>query len=404
MADRFAIAAGNWSNTSTWSTTAGGGGGASVPGVGDAAHLNNRAVVADVNIECDSITTRALNGATQGGSLTVTTDRTITASLWPGLTSIITISTAGITVNLIGEIQGSTTTNNIGSVIVSNASTVNITGNCIGGTGGTGAQAVRGNHASSLVNIVGDCFASAVNSAVNNVLGGVINITGNCYGSNSSATPSGITNSSSGTINITGNCYGSDLYTATTSPYGAGAHNNSTGIINLIGSAFGGKGSSPGISNQVSGGTLNIKRAVGGPGGPGMAAPVIGVSVGVLNTNSGGIVNVEEIEFGVLGSPPTQGSARFTDLVTNVCQVTLTDNSTKNLVDPTNVSGLVPNEEDVRNGVIYAGGINTGSCAVPPISSVAAGVPVDNSMGTAVITIPILASVLGQLLADALSD
>jgi hypothetical protein len=41
---------------------------------------------------------------------------------------------------------------------------------------------------------------------------------------------------------------------------------------------------------------------------------------------------------------------------------------------------------DVRNGVSYASGALTGSCAVPAASSVAFGVPVDNTTGTAVLT------------------
>ncbi len=404
MADRFAINAGNWSNTAIWSDTAGGAGGASVPTTGDAAHLNNRTVTVDTDITCDSITTRALNGATAGGTLTITANRTVNAAIWPGSTTVATISTVGLTVNFNGEIQGSSTTASSRGVTLAAASTMNITGNCIGGTGAvTSASAVFNNTASGIINIIGDCSASNTNVAVNNALAGTINVTGNVYGCSAAATHNGIINTVGGTITVTGNAYGSDLYNGIASPYASGAHNASTGVLEIIGSAFGGKGTAPGASNAVSGGTLNVTRAVGGPGGPGMAAPVIGLSVGILTAVSGGITYVKEIEFGNLGMPPAQGPVRFTAQLTNVCRLRLSNNSTKDLVDPNNVSGLVPIEADVREGVTYAGGANEGTLAVAPASSVAAGVPTDNTVGTAVITIPILLNVVGQLLSDALT-
>ena len=46
----------------------------------------------------------------------------------------------------------------------------------------------------------------------------------------------------------------------------------------------------------------------------------------------------------------------------------------------------MPAASDVRNGVSYASGAATGSCAVPAAGSVALGVPVDATLGTAVLT------------------
>ena len=45
-----------------------------------------------------------------------------------------------------------------------------------------------------------------------------------------------------------------------------------------------------------------------------------------------------------------------------------------------------PAISNVRAGVVYGGGILTGTCAVPAAGSVALGVPVDNTTGTAILT------------------
>lgn len=51
---------------------------------------------------------------------------------------------------------------------------------------------------------------------------------------------------------------------------------------------------------------------------------------------------------------------------------------------------------DVRDGIVYASGSLTGTLKVPPPTAVSVGVPTDNVVGTAVITI----TDLGNLLAS----
>ena len=55
-------------------------------------------------------------------------------------------------------------------------------------------------------------------------------------------------------------------------------------------------------------------------------------------------------------------------------------------LDATNLAGAIPATSDVRYGVTYNYGAATGSCYVPASSSVAYGVPVDNTSGSAVLT------------------
>lgn len=57
----------------------------------------------------------------------------------------------------------------------------------------------------------------------------------------------------------------------------------------------------------------------------------------------------------------------------------------------------LPSNSDVRNGVVYGvGGSLTGTLKVPPSSSVAVGVPVDNGVGTAIISIQDMGALLAS--------
>ena len=56
-----------------------------------------------------------------------------------------------------------------------------------------------------------------------------------------------------------------------------------------------------------------------------------------------------------------------------------------------------PAPADVRDGVSYASGSLTGTCKVPGAGSVAAGVPIDNTIGTAVLDIGTLMANLSAL-------
>lgn len=72
MADRYAVATGNWNSTGTWSTTSGGASGASVPILGDTARLDNALFTVTVSAvaTCDNILVSA-------GILTISNIRTL---------------------------------------------------------------------------------------------------------------------------------------------------------------------------------------------------------------------------------------------------------------------------------------------------------------------------------------
>ena len=119
-----------------------------------------------------------------------------------------------------------------------------------------------------------------------------------------------------------------------------------------------------------------MTRAKGGP----LAASNVGVAGG-----STGSTSVSEIEYGDLGASPTSGAIRLTTASTNVALFYVPSAAKKTLVDA-NASGLMPSASDVRSGLVYNGGNSTGTCAVPAASSVAFGVPVDATTGTAALT------------------
>jgi hypothetical protein len=102
--------------------------------------------------------------------------------------------------------------------------------------------------------------------------------------------------------------------------------------------------------------------------------------------NQSSITTVEQIEFGTLGQSPVNGRIRLKKLGSNVAVFNYCDTAgAKTLIDAT-TNAAMPAATDVRNGVSYASGALTGSCAVPAAGSVSLGVAVDATTGTAVLT------------------
>ena len=124
-------------------------------------------------------------------------------------------------------------------------------------------------------------------------------------------------------------------------------------------------------------------RAVGNGFGPGS----VGLTGAPGISNSGtSIVEVSELEYGPRGMSPIVGIVRLKKAGSNTVTFNLVDSGpAKTLIDAT-ANAAMPAAADVRIGVSYASGALTGSCAVPAAGSVALGVPVDATFGTAVLT------------------
>jgi hypothetical protein len=99
------------------------------------------------------------------------------------------------------------------------------------------------------------------------------------------------------------------------------------------------------------------------------------------------VIEIEQLEYGTNGMSPTSGTGiRLKKLGSNVAVFNFCDTAgAKTLIDATQ-NAAMPAASNVRSGVSYASGALTGSCAVPAAGSVALGVAVDNTTGTAVLT------------------
>lgn len=308
------------------------------------------------------------------------------------------------TLNVFGTVSGGSVNQNHG--ISASAGTINITGNVVGTTGTSYGLSSSGTN----VNIIGNIIAGSGSNGIGAFLSGSgsINITGNVSGGSGSQAY-GILTGGSATINITGNIIGGSnssgfgtmgvMHRGTSSatinitgtatggsaggPGGGGAVIDGVGIINIIGTAVGGV-NAPGATIWLGqNGTLTATRAKGNGFGNGSAGLTSQPGVAGLQT---GLCRVYEVEYGDLGQSPTSGPVFLFPATSNVALFYRSGTSKKTLVDATSSSGLLPNASDVRSGISYNAGNNVGTMGVPGAASVASGVAVDNTTGTAILT------------------
>jgi hypothetical protein len=141
MANRYAVATGNWSNTATWD-------GGTLPQAGDVVRPNNFTVTIDQDITGVTLTNNASSPAVANGVFLITsaTTRTLTCDLQGiaanglgGVNSLLRLQSTGI-INIIGNITntGSSIGTQGGTVNIEANCTVNHTGNAIGGSNNVG--------------------------------------------------------------------------------------------------------------------------------------------------------------------------------------------------------------------------------------------------------------------------
>jgi hypothetical protein len=131
MAIRYAVQAGNWSDTNTWD-------GGTLPGVNDDVYSNTFLVEIDIDITVLSLSNRSASGVTAGGGFRAVGDRTLTCDVYgPELTTVnnnITLTTFNgnvgtDTVVINGNIFGSIVSGNIYALVVDSDDDVTINGN-----------------------------------------------------------------------------------------------------------------------------------------------------------------------------------------------------------------------------------------------------------------------------------
>jgi hypothetical protein len=380
MALITSAATGNFNAGATWT-------GGVVPGVGDEARASNgHTITITANVTCDEVSNAGTGIFTLNDGVTLTANVT-SKSTTTSRNCLQFTAASPATASIVGNITGGTVTSAVG-VAFSSTGTLNITGNLTAGSGGS-AHAVN-QTSTGILNVTGNCAASAGALAygINSSGANTINVTGNSNGGSGTGASIGII--FAGTLNLTGNATGGSGTQA------SGVYNNGTGLCTITGIATGGTAGgiiSAGAHNQSTG-TIIVTRIVGNAFGPGNTVGL--VSVPGANNASTGIIQFEEMEFGAFGQSPNAGTGfRLKKVSTNAAVFNYVDSgSAKTLVDAT--TGQMPAATDVRDGVSYASGALTGSCKVPAAASVAFGVPVDATTGTAYLSqSDVLAAVWG---------
>jgi len=245
------------------------------------------------------------------------------------------------------------------------------------------------------------CTLNPTGSGYFQVNSGGITITGDLVSQTSSWAGGLRCAHGSGTVALTGAATG-------------GAGNSANGAVNAgsgtmtVGAATGGAGSSANGAVNAGSGTMTVGAATGGAGGDAYGA--VNISTGTMNVDlavgnnwgvggSGGYAygvssngvagqttRVKRIQSGPYGAPAIGGAVLMAADASNSAQFrTAYNGATLTLTDPS-ASADWPAESDVRAGVQYDNGDQTGTAHIPAAGSVALGIPVDATVGTAVLT------------------
>ena len=207
-----------------------------------------------------------------------------------------------------------------------------------------------------------------VNSGANLILNG--NIIG---GGSSSGNVDGIRTIGNCTVN--GNIY-------------SGTFSNCVGLRVIGGSCI--------INSDCYGGSISNSHAVSVSVSTSVVvngtifAGLNGGSYGLTSASNNVVVSDVEFTNGVI---PINGFVKFKNTAPRIT-VLKENNTTQQLVDPSTTD--TPIETDVRDGVSYASGALTGTLKVPPSTAVSVGVPTDNTVGTAMISITDMGALLSS--------
>ena len=435
MATRRAVANGNWSATGTWN-------GGVLPGNGDTVYANgfNVTINQDINIggannptvnagsfvsgqwyevlfvgttswtgigaasntagtiflatgvgsgtgnarALATLTTAANTpaGATGGGgSFTMSSPFAITADLRAGTTTCLSVTGAtALTLDGLRVVGGSAA----GAHGCNYAGTTTCTLENGTFTGGSNGTAIALNNASSgTVNVSASCTftGGTTGPAFNNASSGTVNVSASCtFTGGGSGTAIALNNASSGTVNVSASC----TFTGGSASSSHCFQNTSTGSVNVSAPCtfMAGNNVTCFALNSILTGTVIISQGT-------FTASAFSSAMGVGNTAADVRLSGDFLDHWSgwkavsgtkwrLGTAPTLGQTRFA--------LAGTTDSYFTMYGADNGSFGNPIAANVRSGVSYGGGNLTGSCAVPTAGSVALGVPVDATTGTAVLT------------------
>ena len=414
MANRYAVASGNWSNTATWD-------GGTLPGVGDVVRPNGYTVTIDQDVNVLGLYNDASAPAVAGGRFEVSnvvTERSITLaqnltagtlggllriSATTGVVNVVTpyvigkASSSGqwialeitgtCTINLQASVYPTATNSYaVRSITISSAAILNVTGDVAGSDGGSGS----GQDGIYILGTGGSTVT--VNGLVR--AGDTSSVGSTCRGIYAAAGATIIVNgnveagANRGSAIMAGT--GASIITVNGNLIGGGGSSNS------IEAASAAAGSTVTVNGNISAGNSYAIEAAGistvmteGDITASAVAPAIGenpVGLGAVFIIGSGVVYSN----GTSWMPAIEGR-KWIIKQGAVVSFALQDDSgypgVGQTIYITNLLSGMPVPSDVRAGTTYGeGGGITGTLAVPAPSSVAAGVATDNTVGTAVLT------------------
>jgi hypothetical protein len=384
MANVYATKTGNWNDTTVWNT-------GSLPTSSDDVYANGFTVTINQDITVVSVRTQSATGISAGGGFTLSAGRTVNANVYSGTTAGITFSATGTStingncfgatssgvsisgtsavLNLNGNVTGGTATTASGVIIAGTNCVLNLVGNATGGSG-TGTQAgVYVNSASAVVTITGNVYGSGGSVGLYMVTAGNVTINGNVFGGTGANCYGAYLNILNAMLTVNGDVTGGSASAA------YGVYNNAISTVIINGSAIGGV-SALGAYN-VTTGTIRCITAKGSD---------TTALQGLVGANINGTTTWECLDFGPNGAPAYTGFTKMKSASVNTITVRKDDGTSKVMVVTDQVANGLPAVSDVRAGTVFDTGNKTGTCGVPLASQVAAGVAVDNTTGTVLLT------------------
>jgi hypothetical protein len=447
MATITSAQSGDFSDTNTWV-------GGVVPTSGDdAVAATGHTVVIDVDTTVDKVTQAGTGKFTLGNGRTLTANVEANAGTFTSGGTVDVTATTSATIN--GNLTGvSSTAVNIAGVVMTGSGTLTINGS-ITGSAGNATSAANGHaglytNVTCTLNVNGALQGGSGNFKPAIRFGSSSNATSNLIGSVTAAANSpGLFIEGNGvTANVTGAVLGNGNTGVAILVSGTSALVNVTGDVTAgnvtfaYGISLTGSGSSTTVVGNVTAGGVAATNGIIGTG----ASNVITVTGIVLATSSasnhaiftngasstvnivGSAVGSSTLSHGVRCDATANGvifQGDMTDstsgavaVYTRIFRMTATNSGVTQYantvgyptgtpvsrVSPDNVTGMAQ-EADVRLNTIY--GYNNeleGTLAVPPANSVASGVPVDNTVGTAALALGDVAALVGAQVAAAVSN
>lgn len=343
MADIRAAQSGDFSSTATWV-------GGVIPGLGDIAYSNNFTVTISDTRTVQAVGNIAGAGITAGGSFSVVNGCNLTCTNANGLltTSGSVITTSGLGLGSSASISANVTSAGSSGTIISftGSGVLNITGNL---SAGSASGKIIDFSSTGTLNLTGNMTAGP-SVAATLTGGGTYNQTGNVTG--------GSTGASAFCLRIDGTCTVVINGSVTAGLNGSGINNNAAATLTVNGPCV-----SSSTQPAIAGGSSTQITRLSGP---------------FLLGASG---NVNPVAAFTWRWAPNQ-------IPTYMEVATSSGSGKRNLFTSDNIpTANYPTASNVRSGTVYGPNLeNNGTLAVPAPSSVALGVQVDNTIGTAVLT------------------